>query len=243
MIFNEKWLVKTLWFCNNAYKGEPMNPLSRIKAPSNTPDALLLNLQKLMKKASINEAVLSRQTGIPQATLHKILSGKTEDPRASTLKTLSDFFDVSIDDLMFGKTKTIRAAIKTPAIAAQSIPLISWKECIKAEHLTQNLNAKNWDKWVVSDFFSTEGFALSSKPSMEPRFPKGTLLFIDPSASIQDGDFVVVLYPSTEEATLRELSIDGPTRILLPINDHAEPTQWTSDIKLLGVLVRSTFQY
>ena len=220
-----------------------MNPLSKIKTQSTSRDALLANLQKLMKKTALNEADLSRQTGIPQATLHKILSGKTEDPRASTLKILSDFFDVSIDTLMFGNTKTIRPTIKTSAIAAQSIPLLSWKECINAEQLTQNLNAKNWNKWTVSDFFSTEGYALASKPSMEPRFPKGTLLFIDPTASVQDGDFVVVLYPTTEEATLRELSIDGPTRILLPINDHAEATQWNSSIKLLGVLVRSSFQY
>ncbi|MDP1573689.1 MAG: helix-turn-helix domain-containing protein [Coxiellaceae bacterium] len=220
-----------------------MNQASTLKNQSITHDFLLLNLQRLMKKSGLNEADLSRKTGIPQATLHKILSGKTEDPRASTLKTLSDFFNLSIDELMFGSLKINHQAIQTPAIDVQSVPLISWKECTDAKLFTQKLNAKNWEKWAVSNFFSIHGYALSSKPSMEPRFPKGTVLFIDPNASVQDGDFVVVLYQATEEATLRELSIDGPTRLLLPINDHAEPTQWDNDIKLLGVLVRSSFQY
>lgn len=218
-----------------------MSQLSTIKTQATQHNFLLSNLQKLMQKAGLNEADLARQTRIPQATLHKILSGKTEDPRASTLKILSDFFNLSIDALMFSSTDI--QTTNTSAVLVQSVPLISWRECIDPKLIPHYLNTQNWEKWTVSDFYSAHGYALSSKPSMEPRFPKNTTLFIDPDTSPQDGDFIVVHYPDTQEATLRELAIDGPVRLLLPINDHSEPTRWDDNIKLLGVLVRSSFQY
>jgi len=40
--------------------------------------------------------------GIPQPTLHKILTGKSQNPHAGTLRRLSEYFDVSIDWLLTG---------------------------------------------------------------------------------------------------------------------------------------------
>ncbi|PIZ05181.1 MAG: hypothetical protein COY58_00575 [Gammaproteobacteria bacterium CG_4_10_14_0_8_um_filter_38_16] len=204
-------------------------------------DLLIHNLRALMKKAGLNEAELSRRTNIPQATVHKILAGKTEDPRASTLKTLSDFFDISIDELLSGNPTA--AGNKSPAITVQSIPVISWKDCTNAVAFISHLTPGNWNKWMVSEFLSKNAYALSSKPSMGPRFPKDTILFIDPDATPEDGDYVIVLYSGTDEATIREFSIDGPIRLLLPLNPNAEPTKLDDYVKILGVLVKTTFSY
>ena len=204
-------------------------------------DLLIHNLRALMKKAGINEAELSRRTNIPQATVHKILAGKTEDPRASTLKTLSDFFGISIDELLSGDPTSIN--IKSAAAAAQSIPVISWRECISSVQFTSNLTPTNWNKWVVSEFLSKHAYALASKPSMAPRFPKDTMLFVDPDATPKDGDHVIVLYSDTDEATIREFSTDGPTRLLLPLNPNAEPPKLDKHVKILGVLVKTSFSY
>lgn len=202
-------------------------------------DLLITNIRKLMQTKGITEAELSRGTQIPQATVHKILAGKTEDPRASTLKTLSDFFGISIDELLTG--------VVTPAGAVgaevQSIPVISWKECVKAGDFTAKLTPTNWGQWVVSEFLGENVYALSTKPSMAPRFPKGTTLFINPDVDPADGDHVVVLYSGTDEATLREFSIDGPTKLLLPINPNTDATKLDKNVKILGVLVKSSFSY
>src|SRR3989344_5576291 len=104
-----------------------MGTLSNIHPQSTEHDLLIVNLRALMRKTNLNEAKLSRATNIPQATVHKILAGKTGDPRASTLKTLSDFFGVSIDELLSGDP--VPENPKSSAVAAQSIPVISWKEC------------------------------------------------------------------------------------------------------------------
>lgn len=204
-------------------------------------DLLIHNLRVLMKKVGLNEAELSRKTQIPQATMHKILAGKTEDPRASTLKTLSDFFGISIDELLSGNPTSPQT--KTPAITAQSIPVISWKECVHAIKLISTLTPNNWEKWAVSEFLSANAYALSSKPSMAPRFPKDTLLFIDPDITPEDGDYVVALYTGTEEATIREFSTDGPVQMLLPLNPNTEATPFDKQVTILGVLVKTSFSY
>ena len=201
---------------------------------------LINNIRSLMKKNGLNEAELSRKTHTPQATIHKILTGKTEDPRASTLKTLSDFFEISIDELLTGK---INHTTSTALMKATTIPLISWKECLNATDFISQLSITNWPKWIISEFISKNAYALSTKPSMISRFPKDTIIFIDPDATPKDGDYVIVFYSGTDEATLREFSVDGPTQLLLPINQNNDVTKHDKKTKILGVLVKSSFQY
>ena len=62
---------------------------------------LVNNIKRLMMAKGLNEAKLAKRTNIPQPTLHKILSGKTEDPRVSTLKLLAEFFNVSLVAIIY----------------------------------------------------------------------------------------------------------------------------------------------
>lgn len=215
--------------------------MSALTKPKPYDDALIHNLRVLMQKIHLNEASLSRKTNIPQATLHKILAGKTEDPRASTLKTLADFFNISIDELLTG-TPPHKETSNTN-VNVQSIPIISWEDCIQAKDFISKLTASNWDDWAVTEYLSKHAFALHSKSCLLPRFPKNTILFINPDSTPEDGDLVLVIYKNTSIATLRELSIDGPTQLLLPINPNTETTKLDKDIKILGLLVKSSFSY
>lgn len=97
---------------------------------------------------------------------------------------------------------------------------------------------------MVIDMQSSECvYGLKSKPAMTPRFPRGTVFVIDAKADPIDGDLVVVHYPDTKEGTLRELSMDGPTKLLLSINDNAKPDTLTNRIKIIGVVTQSRFSY
>ncbi len=205
--------------------------------PAADQQVFIANLKYLMNKHQINEAKLSRATLIPQATLHKILSGKTADPRISTLHTLANYFNISVDEL-FGKSAS--SEIRQTQHTAKSIPLISWGECIKGPNFIQNLTPINWNNWLTTDSQADNLYALTTKPSMEPYFPKNTVLIIDPDASAQDGDLIIVLYPNIDEATIRELSLDGPQKKLLSINSNQEFDTWDKHI-ILGVVTQSRF--
>ena len=206
-----------------------------------SPKSLLIsNLKTLMRTHNINEATLARETQIPQATLHKILSGKTSDPRISTLKVLADHFMTSLDDLyIYDMSQGIHEKK-----SANSIPIISWQDCINSPAFIESLTTTNWEHWLVMDrVLHKSSYALSSKPCMEPRFPRGTILTVDPEILPDDGDLVIVHYPDTSEATLRELSQDGPVKMLLSYNQNISPEQLTKKIKIIGTVIQSRFTY
>ncbi|TAA42499.1 helix-turn-helix domain-containing protein [Pseudoxanthomonas winnipegensis] len=57
------------------------------------------NLRELMRLRGISENELSRQTGVPQPTIHRVLAGSSADPRDGTLRPLAFFFKVSVEAL------------------------------------------------------------------------------------------------------------------------------------------------
>jgi SOS-response transcriptional repressor LexA len=198
------------------------------------------NLHRLMQAKGLSEAELARKSNIPQSTLHKVISGKTDDPRTSTLKALAHFFEISIDELLTGMDTPRQTSTTTKT---QSIAIISWDECTTAISFIKDLTTMNWHSWIAVEYSSKNAYGLVSKSSMEPCFPKGTVLIIDPNIRASDGDMVIVQYPNTQEATLRKLSTDGPTKLLLPINANASHDNLKDDIKILGVLVKSIFSF
>ena len=172
------------------------------------------NVKQLMQKRNIKEAELSRLTRIPLTTLHKILSGKTTDPRISTLQSLANYFAATVDELYTG----IQDKSQHPEI--QSIPILSWNDCVKGKNFIKDLTPSNWSEWITSEYSAPHTYGLISKLSMEPRFPRGTTLIIDPELRPDDGDLIVVVYPDTDTATLRQLFADGPNRSLLSIGPN-----------------------
>ncbi len=204
-------------------------------------DSLLIrNMQALMQHHNLNEAKLARIADIPQPTLHKILAGKTTDPRISTLKILADYFNTSVDDLYMGVSKTSLA--RTTA-HVQSIPVISWQDCGKGLHFIHRLTPAQWHQWLVVEFLEKHLYALTTKPSMESAFHIGTTLIIDPLKTPKDGDLVIIHYPNSQEATLRKLTIDGPNQLLAAIHPNLRSDELTPEIKLLGIVIQARYTY
>src|SRR3990167_9793231 len=196
-----------------------MNVIKKFKHQQPSDDIVIRNLQELMHAKDISEAELSRQTSIPPATIHKILSGKTSDPRISTLKTLADFFQVTLDQLYLENAANQQI---TSSSQGESAPIITWEDCINSKKVIKMLNPRNWQNWAAIDnSLDSDGvYGLITRPSMEPRFPRGTMLIVDVKVRPADGDLVILQYPNTNEATLRELSMDGPNKLLIPPNPN-----------------------
>jgi phage repressor protein C with HTH and peptisase S24 domain len=57
------------------------------------------NLRRLMADAGISENHLSRETGVPQPTIHRIVAGASADPRDGTLRPLAEYFGVTVEQL------------------------------------------------------------------------------------------------------------------------------------------------
>jgi len=57
------------------------------------------NLDALLKKRNMSATALSQATGVPQPTIHRILSGVSKDPRTDTIQPLADYFNVPVETL------------------------------------------------------------------------------------------------------------------------------------------------
>jgi len=188
------------------------------KAPTEQ-QSISENLALLLKQQGLNANQLAQLIGLPMMTVRRLLSGETEDPRVSTLKIIADYFNISIDVLISDDPRNIIGA--SQHTKSYSVPRITWETLPKLHALEKN-HFIDWTDWQSislneKDSIGIHSFALESRPSMYPRFPKGTLFIIDPDTTPTDGDIVLIKIKDNNEFTLRELIIDPPDWRLSPL--------------------------
>lgn len=196
------------------------------------------NLSALLKQHNLNANQLAQSLGMPMMTIRRLISGETEDPRISTLKIIADYFNVSID-ILIGEDKQI---ILTPSkkIRSYLVPKITWENLPKLIS-SKEIDAADWKEWQSlslneNDSVSKRTFALESRPSMYPRFPKGTIFIIDPVTKPTDGDTVLIKIIDNNEFTLRELIIDPPNWRLGPLVTDSDSINFNPNLhEIIGV--------
>ncbi|STX81616.1 HTH-type transcriptional regulator [Legionella busanensis] len=85
-------------------------------------NTLAKNLHALMMSQGLNTLTLSKESDIPQPTLHHLLSGKTKKPRKALLQKLAQFFDVSIPTLLKAELTN------EPASSVKRFLILNWNE-------------------------------------------------------------------------------------------------------------------
>jgi SOS-response transcriptional repressor LexA len=204
--------------------------------------ACRVNLKKLLLRDHLSVCEFARRINLPQPTIHRLLTGKTEDPMLSTLSLISDYFAISIDQLL--GSAPLPGEQKNTSVTMNPIPILSWQEALDFQQILPNLSKNSDENWILVDAnISPLTFAVKSKKWMEPRFPNGSILVVDPKQSPNDGDLVVVSYPNTSECTIRELMLDGPNQSLVSVVNSAVFDKFTKDIVLIGVVVQMRFSY
>ena len=61
-------------------------------------------LAKALSEQGWSENELARRSGVPQPTIHRIITGESKSPRAGTLERLATALDLSIVQLAYGET-------------------------------------------------------------------------------------------------------------------------------------------
>lgn len=76
-----------------------MYALTHIAGMSNPPTLVAKNLEWLISQRKTSPYELQRSTGVPQPTIHRILTGESSDPRTKTLEPLAEFFGVTVAEM------------------------------------------------------------------------------------------------------------------------------------------------
>lgn len=198
-------------------------------------------LNRLLSKAGISEAELGRIIKVPRATINRIASGRTPDPRASTIGAIAAYFHVTVDQLL-GKQPLFHHAKSVVSTGSyNSIPIIEWNNLNKWERMLQNIKPDNHFDWILTDpNIATGKFALRVKgDAMWPQFQENTILIIDPTHEEKNRDFVIIYLKKNNEILFRQLVIEGKYKFVKAINDIFPAIQLQESDKIIGVVIQT----
>jgi SOS-response transcriptional repressor LexA len=115
------------------------------------------------------------------------------------------------------EARAVAPGILEPApVLAGQVPVISWVQAGEFSEAVESWDTEEWVETLAPVLRHT--FALRVKgDSMEPEFPSGVVIVVEPDLEPNPGDFVVVRNGGGE-ATFKQLVRDGEDWYLKPIN-------------------------
>ncbi|MCK4869476.1 MAG: LexA family transcriptional regulator [Gammaproteobacteria bacterium] len=203
-----------------------------------------VNLKHLIETHNLNTLELSRRTGIGQPVIYRIISGETDNPKIATVCALADYFGISVNQLI-GETPLPNS--KNEIAKLFEIPLYDQDHISNWPNLSSKIK-ENIEK-VPSDLTPSPNlYALrSSDESMEPLFPKDTILILDGDKKPQNHSYIVVKLKSGKDILFRQLIVDDDLQYLKPLNPDSDKYKMKlfnpKADKCLGTLIQAKMDY
>lgn len=170
----------------------------------------------LLTAKQVNPTSLSRDSGVPQPTIFRMLNGESSDPRTSTLAPIAAYFGVSLEDLRsmpYGPFKIkyrVRSSKRDDTIddaasetAEETLQLKKFKEVPIVGTVQGGIDGYLDEfEYPVGygdgaiDYPTTDinAYALRVRgESMRPRIKSGEYIVVTPNTQAQPGDDVVVI--------------------------------------------------
>lgn len=194
---------------------------------------------------------LSRRSGVPQPTIHRILSGTSVSPRQENVERVAKALGVSAEWLWKGETKAPvlineQSNVETGPNVRGFVPLISWVQagawCEMQEPFELD-DVETWLPCVVSHSSSTFALRVRGLSMFNPHerrsFREGDIIYVDPAKDYENGSLVIAKLADSREATFKQLVIEGDRRFLKPLNPSwPDPIiELPSDATICGVVV------
>jgi len=191
-------------------------------------------LNSLMADKKIRIAELARRVNLPQPTVHRIATGVCEHPHLSSLQPLADFFAINVSQLK-GHEPIARLDQLT------KVPFLTFEEVL--EWPIRKSESSSIEFILTDAAVGPMGFALRLKDaSMDPVFPKNTLLIADSEKMPKDRSYVIAKLTNHPEAIFRQLLVDAGDRYLKPLSpdfEHYKLTRMSNKDKILGVVIQA----
>jgi|GEM_PF-2492081 len=176
-------------------------------------------VRQLMDHANMSEADLSRGVNLPQTTINRLLTGQTTDPRVSTLIAITQFFDISLEQVVGLELLVLNSNCQHGK--SSTIPVVPW-ECLQEFFCNKLKNEDCLTTWVKTEKLLNPGsFALKTPVVSASIFGEGSTLILNrlmDNAPILDGQIVLV-EAEPGQFCLRKILKDGATYFLKRLFD------------------------
>jgi transcriptional regulator with XRE-family HTH domain len=165
-------------------------------------------LKKLLYERRMNASELAREVNLPCPTIHRLVTGKSTRPYRSSLIPIADYFSLNVNQLideepLSGNDTSFKES------STQSLPLLKWD-------MSKDENNKDL---IISSGLSSKCFALiMPDESMEPLFPRGSILIFDPELLPKDRSYALISLQNTNIIIFRQILIDVNQQYIKPLN-------------------------
>ncbi|MCX9150590.1 helix-turn-helix domain-containing protein [Pseudomonas sp. TB1-B1] len=190
-----------------------------------------------MHEMNLSEGELGRRSGVPQPTIHRIVTNAVASPRHQNVEKIAKALKVSSNWLWKGGDQSDLGAKQINGAAAPEhnvepgptikgyVPLISWVQAGAWCEITDVKTLDDAELWLpCAASHSNQSYALrvrglSMFNQHERRsFRDGDIIFVDPAKEAENGSLVIAKLVDSQEATFKQLVIEGSRRFLKPLN-------------------------
>ena len=229
-------------------------------------------LKAAMDEKGWGQTTLAQKADVTQATIWKILNGKTK--KSKYLPDIARTLGKSVEWLEFGTLYTEKALRKDPSQFSSEhghslisedlrpdkhspsvapgpsirgfVPLISWAQAGNWKEITDIHSVGQGEAFIPTTAkVGPLAFALPVREdSMEPEFPEGSIIIVDPDREARHGSYVVARLNEDLEATFKQLVLDGSRKYLKPLNPRYPLLDMDGKkVTICGVVVQMVKEY
>lgn len=206
---------------------------------------------KRMHELGLSGGELARRSGVPQPTIHRILSGTSASPRQENVERIAKVLGVTTEWLWKGEGSNPpplgpMANVEPGPKVRGFVPLISWVQAgawCEMQEPFELEDAETWLPCVISHSSTTFALRVRGLSMFNPHerrsFREGDIIFVDPARDYENGSLVIVKLANSKEATFKQLVVEGDRRFLKPLNPSwPDPIiELPGDATICGVVI------
>ena len=194
-------------------------------------------IKACMDARGLDQSTVARALGIEPQSVQQWIQGQT-NPRGYRITALAALLEVEPWELLGAEKnaeKPARSRDSGRYAPVSRIPRISWVSAGQFREIDTSRHPDEWD--TPSEPMSAQAFSLRvDGDSMEPEFPSGCVIFVEPQTEPLSGDFVVVSLDDGHQATFKQLVLDGAQRYLKPLNPRYPIIPIDASARVCGVV-------
>jgi len=194
-------------------------------------------LKQAREKTGLSQRGLAKRSGLSQQLISKLENGLVES--TTEVFRFAEVLGINPRWLATGKggPQSDFNVADGPSIKAY-VPLISWVAAGNWREVVDPYPPGDGEALVpVTCRVGNNAYALRVQgDSMEPVFPNGSIIIVDPAAESRHGSYVVVRLDHAEQATFKQLIMDGGARYLKPLNPRYPIMEIRESATVCGVV-------
>ena len=205
------------------------------------------------KEAELSQSELARRCGVDPSAINHLESGKTRSLSGALQTGIAAACNVSEAWLSNGRGNMHAKHYVMEAeggqyqltggdvsmIITSSVPIISLVQAGNWADVIDDLAPGDGDRIATTYRAKAHTYALRvTGDSMEPKFPSGSIIIVEPEEEPLPGKYVIVRQNGDSEATFKQLVQDGGTLLLKPLNDRYPIMTLRADAVFCGVVKR-----